>query len=131
MSSDFPGRHVAFPTPTPAGPRDPVATAPPAGAPGAAPAPTPATPAAGVPEDGTPADAAPLGVERAPTGHPEVDARLGRLADADHLATDGHLEVYEDVHRALRDTLTALDSRPGPPVPAPQRTPASSYDHRS
>lgn len=128
MSSDFPGRHPAFPTPTPAGPSDPVATAPSAGAPGAAPS---RTPAAGVPEDGTPADAAPLGVDRVPTGHPEVDIRLGRLTDADHLATDGHLEVYEDVHRALRDTLTALDSRPGPPVPAPQRTPASSYDHRS
>jgi hypothetical protein len=25
--------------------------------------------------------------------------------------------VYEDVHRGLRDALTALDARPGPPVP--------------
>ncbi|MGW1895204.1 hypothetical protein ACWCP6_33930 [Streptomyces sp. NPDC002004] len=65
-----------------------------------------------------PAGPAPLGVERVPTGNAEVDAQLRRLADADHLATDGHLEVYEDVHGGLRDTLTALDARPGPPAPA-------------
>ncbi|WP_254886251.1 hypothetical protein [Streptomyces sp. NA02950] len=66
-----------------------------------------------------PADPAPLGVPRTPTGVPEVDARLDRLADADHLGTGEHLEVYEDVHQGLRDTLTALDRRPGPPTPAP------------
>nr|WP_246203404.1 hypothetical protein [Streptomyces tailanensis] len=76
-----------------------------------------------------PAAPAPLNVPRTATGHPEVDAALGRLADADHLATDGHVEVYEDVHRGLRDALTALDARPGPPAPtrhpttAPQRDP--------
>ncbi|MDQ0580099.1 hypothetical protein [Streptomyces rishiriensis] len=71
-----------------------------------------------------PAAPAPLGVPRAPTGNVEVDALLDRLADADHLATDGHVEVYEDVHRGLRDALTALDARPGPPGhparPSPQ-----------
>ncbi|GGW48593.1 hypothetical protein GCM10010503_26720 [Streptomyces lucensis JCM 4490] len=72
-----------------------------------------------------PAAPAPLDVPRTPTGDAEVDAQLARLADADHLATDGHIEVYEDVHRALRDALTALDARPGPPVPPP------SYQHRS
>ncbi|MFF5537529.1 hypothetical protein ACFY71_34560 [Streptomyces cinerochromogenes] len=66
-----------------------------------------------------PAAPAPLNVPRTPTGNAEVDAQLDRLADADHLATDGHLEVYEDVHRGLRDALTALDARPGPPVPSP------------
>ena len=60
-----------------------------------------------------------------PTGDAEVDAGLRRLADADHLATDGHVEVYEDVHRGLRDALTALDARPGPPAPP------SPYDRRS
>ncbi|MFD5519374.1 hypothetical protein [Streptomyces sp. NPDC127066] len=65
-----------------------------------------------------PAAPAPLDVPRVPTGHADVDARLDRLADADHLATDGHLEVYEDVHRGLRDALTALDVRPGAPAPA-------------
>ena len=67
-----------------------------------------------------PAAPAPLGVERVPTGYPEVDARLRRLADADHLATDEHLAVYEDVHRGLRDALTALDAHPGPPAPPPR-----------
>ncbi|WP_371672443.1 hypothetical protein OG985_35300 [Streptomyces sp. NBC_00289] len=72
-----------------------------------------------------PAVPAPLGVERTSTGNAEVDAQLERLADADHLATDGHVEVYEDVHRGLRDALTALDARPGPPAPPPP------YQHRS
>ncbi|GGQ32783.1 hypothetical protein ACFFKE_05550 [Streptomyces mutabilis] len=70
-------------------------------------------------------DPAPLDVPRTPTGNAEVDARLARLADADHLTTDGHVEVYEDVHRGLRDALTALDARPGPPVPP------SPYENRS
>ncbi|MFJ4083996.1 hypothetical protein ACIP2Z_34245 [Streptomyces iakyrus] len=64
-----------------------------------------------------PAAPAPLNVPRTPTGDAGVDVALDRLGDADHLATDGHLEVYEDVHRGLRDALTALDVRPGPPVP--------------
>ncbi|QEU95305.1 hypothetical protein [Streptomyces kanamyceticus] len=71
-----------------------------------------------------PAAPAPLGVERTPTGNADVDSRLARLGDADHLATDGHIEVYEDVHRGLRDALTALDSRPGPPAPAGAPTPS-------
>ncbi|WP_078610701.1 MULTISPECIES: hypothetical protein [Streptomyces] len=70
-------------------------------------------------ESARPADPAPLGVTRTPTGVAEIDAQLDRLADADHLAASGHLEVYEDVHRGLRDALTALDRRPGPPAPAP------------
>jgi hypothetical protein len=89
-----------------------------------------------------PAAPAPLNVPRTPTGDADVDAALDRLGDADHLATDGHVEVYEDVHRGLRDALTALDARPGPPVPtrhpttAPQRDPSghpsrSPYEHRS
>ncbi|KUN92904.1 hypothetical protein [Streptomyces caeruleatus] len=64
-----------------------------------------------------PAAPAPLNIPRTPTGNAEVDAQLERLGDADHLATDGHVEVYEDVHRGLRDALTALDARPGPPAP--------------
>jgi hypothetical protein len=72
-----------------------------------------------------PAAPAPLDVDRTPTGNAEVDAQLDRLGDADHLATDGHVEVYEDVHRGLRDALTALDARPGPPVPP------RPYDRRS
>lgn len=78
--------------------------------------PDPAAEAAPEPEY-DPAAPAPLDVPRTATGHPEVDLALDRLADADHLATDGHVEVYEDVHRGLRDALTALDARPGPPGP--------------
>ncbi|MEV0491434.1 hypothetical protein [Streptomyces atratus] len=71
-----------------------------------------------------PAAPAPLGVTRTPTGDAAVDARLERLADADHLPADGHVEVYEDVHRGLRDALTALDARPAP-------APMPSYNNRS
>ncbi|WP_320776600.1 hypothetical protein [Streptomyces sp. CRN 30] len=66
---------------------------------------------------GGPAGPVPLDVPRAATGDPDTDALLERLADVDHLPTEGHVEVYEDVHRGLRDALTALDARPGPPAP--------------
>ncbi|MFF7793226.1 hypothetical protein [Streptomyces sp. NPDC007991] len=72
-----------------------------------------------------PAAPAPLNVPRTPTGDAGVDAALDRLGDADHLATDGHVEVYEDVHRGLRDALTALDARPEPPAPPSQHGPRS------
>ncbi|GAB2928969.1 hypothetical protein [Streptomyces mayteni] len=74
------------------------------------------------PEDDGPR---PLGVEVRPTGHGGVDAQLARLADADHLGVPGHLEVYEDVHRGLRETLAALDQPAGPPVPGPPPIPRS------
>ncbi|NGO15610.1 hypothetical protein G5C60_50575, partial [Streptomyces sp. HC44] len=64
-----------------------------------------------------------LNVPRTPTGNADVDAQLDRLADADHLAADGHIEVYEDVHRGLRDALTALDARPGPSGPPGPQAP--------
>ncbi|MEV0440770.1 hypothetical protein AB0I84_25120 [Streptomyces spectabilis] len=79
-------------------------------------------------EPADPAAPAPLGVPRTATGNADVDAGLDRLGDADHLATDGHIEVYEDVHRGLREALTALDARPGPPAPSGAPT---SYDNRS
>ncbi|MDT9686442.1 hypothetical protein RND61_30870 [Streptomyces sp. TRM76323] len=86
------------------------------------PAPPPAAPGAdgGAPAGGDGGGAGgplPLGVARTATGYGPVDAVLERLGDADHLAADGHLEVYEDVHRGLRDALAALDAdpRPGPP----------------
>ncbi|THA52615.1 hypothetical protein [Streptomyces sp. A1136] len=68
-----------------------------------------------------PAGPAPLGVARTATGHAGVDGLLERLAAVDHLTADGHVEVYEDVHRGLRDALNALDA---PPVPGP-------YENRS
>ncbi|MFB7599186.1 hypothetical protein [Streptomyces sp. NPDC056160] len=84
-----------------------------------------------------PGGPAPLGVPRTPTGDADVDAVLERLGDADHLDTDGHLGVYEDVHGGLRDALTALDARPepsrrpGPPGPSAPPAPSPSYRHRS
>jgi hypothetical protein len=55
----------------------------------------------------------PLGVTVVATGNAEVDAAVERLADADALPTDGHIEVYEDVHQGLRDALAALDENRG------------------
>ncbi len=55
----------------------------------------------------------PLGVTVGATGNAEVDAAIERLADADALPTDAHIEVYEDVHRGLRDALAALDENRG------------------
>lgn len=79
-----------------------------------------------------PAGPAPLGVVRTPTGNADVDAHLERLADADHLPADGHIEVYEDVHRGLREELTALDARSAPaPVPASVPPYNNPYDNSS
>ncbi|MEU6393789.1 hypothetical protein [Streptomyces sp. NPDC046939] len=81
-----------------------------------------------------PAAPAPLGIVRTPTGNADVDAHLERLGDVDHLAADGHIEVYEDVHQGLRNALTALDAGPRPsatPSPAPSPAPSSTYEHRS
>lgn len=97
------------------------------GAPAGAPAQLPAEPPRDDPH--APAEPAPLGVPRTPTGDAGVDARLTRLADADHLPADGHVEVYEDVHRGLRDALTALDAPPGVRRESPATS--SAYDHRS
>ncbi|MFD8074757.1 hypothetical protein ACFV3E_19185 [Streptomyces sp. NPDC059718] len=75
---------------------------------GVAPAPAPeaAVPAEAVADAGP----RPLGVVLDTTGNTEVDAVLVRLRDADLLPTEDHVEVYEDVHRGLRDTLTGLDA---------------------
>lgn len=51
----------------------------------------------------------PLGIVVGPTGHPDVDSIVERLSEADGLPTNDHIQVYEDVHRGLRDALTALD----------------------
>lgn len=80
--------------------------------------------AAGEPEG--PAEPQPIGVGVTPTGEAAVDARLRRLADADHLPASEHLQVYEDVHRGLRDVLAGLDQHPGPPAPS-----STTHDNRS
>jgi hypothetical protein len=94
------------------------------GPPGTGPAPAtePGEPPAAGPVDVAdvpePAPAAPqgpqpLGVVVGTTGNADVDAAVARLADADELPTEGHIEVYEDVHRGLRDALAALDENRG------------------
>lgn len=84
--------------------------------PGVVPEPRPEPRPGAVPPPGAgPAAPAPeaLGVTVGATGHAEVDAAIERLADADALPTDAHIEVYEDVHRGLRDALAALDENRG------------------
>ncbi len=78
----------------------------------------------------------PLGIGLPETGDPGVDALIARLTDADALPTEGHVAVYEDVLGGLRETLAALDSRPGPPPPSPgapgrSPDPAAHDDDRS
>ncbi|BFO20295.1 hypothetical protein SHKM778_66830 [Streptomyces sp. KM77-8] len=80
-------------------------------------------------DDGGPAAPAPLNVPRTPTGHPEIDAHVRRLADTDHLTTDGHADVYEHVHRgcATRSPRSTPGREPRlPPTPGhhPQGGPA-------
>lgn len=62
---------------------------------------------------GAAAEPQPLGVTVPATGNAEVDAAVERLGDADELPVHAHIEVYEDVHRGLRDALTALDENRG------------------
>lgn len=76
------------------------------------------------------AEPQPIGVGATPTGDTAVDTTLRRLADADHLPASGHLQVYEDVHRGLRDVLAGLDQHPGPPAPSPT-TRDTTHDNRS
>jgi hypothetical protein len=108
------------PTGEPAEATDPSAEADPH-APGtvAGPSGEPAAEAQSSQLDGPPPPA-PLGVDRAPTGNVEVDAAAERLADADELPTEDHIEVYEDVHAALREILSALDRPAGPRPPQPR-----------
>lgn len=86
------------------------------------PAPAAQPPAAGEPDGVAPQ---PLGVGVEPTGNDAVDADLAGLTRVDHLPVAEHLAVYEDVHRGLRETLAALDRRPGPPPPGAPHDPRS------
>jgi hypothetical protein len=52
----------------------------------------------------------PLGIEPpGESGDAVVDRAVQRLTQVDVLATEQHGEVYEDVHRELREVLSALD----------------------
>jgi hypothetical protein len=39
------------------------------------------------------------------SGHPQVDAALHRLAEAEGKSPSEQLAIYEDVHRTLQDAL--------------------------
>ncbi|MEJ8647235.1 hypothetical protein WKI65_03905 [Streptomyces sp. MS1.AVA.3] len=94
--------------------------------------PEPEAPAEAAPGEPVPAGEPapqPIGVGTTPTGEAAVDTALRRLADADHLPASGHLRVYEDVHRGLRDVLAGLDQHPGPPTPS--STFSTPHDNRS
>ena len=43
------------------------------------------------------------------TEDPRVDAALARLADTQARPAADHVEVFEDVHRRLQDSLASLD----------------------
>ncbi|MFD2080771.1 hypothetical protein [Actinopolymorpha cephalotaxi] len=42
-----------------------------------------------------------------PTGRPDVDAVLDRLGELAGLAPSDHIDIYEDAHRRLHETLLA------------------------
>ncbi|MET9021405.1 hypothetical protein ABZV93_15585 [Actinopolymorpha sp. NPDC004070] len=42
-----------------------------------------------------------------PTGRPDVDAVLDRLDELTGLAPSDHIDIYEDAHRRLHETLLA------------------------
>ncbi len=44
-----------------------------------------------------------------PTGHPAVDAALAELDAAEHLDPAQQVPAYEQTHRALSQTLAAID----------------------
>jgi hypothetical protein len=47
--------------------------------------------------------------ERSGTGHPRVDAALGRLAHVTAQPTTDQIEGYTLIHRELSETLAELD----------------------
>ncbi|MCJ8505763.1 hypothetical protein MRU69_13000 [Kocuria flava] len=59
-----------------------------------------------------------------PTGHPEVDAALARVAELPATPLEEHAELYETVHARLS---AALEAEPGA-VPAALRPDAPAQD---
>lgn len=68
----------------------------------------PAEPAG--PDDLEPAEAEPAGLPPVPgTGDERVDAAVAELDRLVGQPPAAHVEIYEDVHRRLQDTLADLD----------------------
>jgi hypothetical protein len=56
-----------------------------------------------------------------PTGDERVDAAVARLAELPGTPLPQHVEIFEDVHLRLQDTLGSADQEDsGPPVPGPR-----------
>jgi hypothetical protein len=54
-----------------------------------------------------------------PTGRPDVDAVLDRLHELDGLPPSQHVDLYEDAHRRLHETLLAAgETREHPAQPS-------------
>jgi hypothetical protein len=65
------------------------------------------------PQHGEPQPAGPSADAQRPagTGHPRVDAAVGRLTDIAGLAPAEQVDGYDHIHRELSETLAALDDR--------------------
>ncbi|MGW0659725.1 hypothetical protein [Streptodolium elevatio] len=65
---------------------------------------------AGIEAEVATAEPTPLGLDAPePSGDASVDQAVRRLTQVDVLPTELHGEVYEDVHRELREVLAGLD----------------------
>lgn len=62
---------------------------------------------AAAPHDDAERVAAAAEVAYDPTGRPDVDAVLDRLSELDGLPPSEHIDIYEDAHRRLHETLLA------------------------
>ena len=49
--------------------------------------------------------------DRATTGVPAADEAAERLAALEQAPLEGHVEIYEDVHRRLQEGLADLDEQ--------------------
>ncbi len=58
---------------------------------------------------GVPEPAGPVSEAEGPTGQPAVDAALAELDEAAELEPAQQVAAYEQAHRALSQTLAAID----------------------
>jgi hypothetical protein len=61
------------------------------------------------PVEPTPVEPTPAESTTCPTGHPVVDAALDALAETGDRPPAEQVAAYEETHRALSQTLSAID----------------------